>query len=240
MSTPTYKTGNPYFDDAAFANLQKQINKNGSSFNSDFSIDELETDDLSETYAASQVASKKSGAYKSNLDLDDLKQDYSNLDEFTGWNPKLLESESNNYFDNDRRRRKQSSINSKKKAKTVTSSSFLGDLEDEFEDTTVERFFGFVDSIIKNLAEMADEAFAKINPFSNWVTAKPKQVKMTPPPMAEQSPLFLRESFKPKRSPHLWKSDPKPWWHLAFGNETNNKVVENLIKYQNDTITADA
>jgi hypothetical protein len=111
---------------------------------------------------------------------------------------------------------------------------------DEFEESTMERFFGFVDSIIKNLAEMADEAFAKINPFSNWVTTKPKQVKTAPPPMAEQSPLFLRESFKPKRSPHLWKSDPKPWWHLAFGNETNNKVVENLIKYQNDTITADA
>jgi hypothetical protein len=220
----------------AFANLNKHIKKNGSSTNSDFSIDELETDDLSETYAASQVASKKSGAYKSNLDLDDLKQDYSNLDEFTGWNPKLLESESNNYFDNDRRKRKQSGVNSGKKVKTATASSFV----DEFEESTVERFFGFVDSIIKNLAEMADEAFAKINPFSNWVTAKPKQVKMAPPPMAEQSPLFLRESFKPKRSPHLWKSDPKPWWHLAFGNETNNKVVENLIKYQNDTITADA
>ena len=110
MSTPTYKTGNPYFDDAAFVNLQKQINKNGSSFNSDFSIDELETDDLSETYAASQVASSKSGAYKSSQDLDDLKQDYSNLDEFTGWNPTLLEKESNNYFDNDRRRRKQSDL----------------------------------------------------------------------------------------------------------------------------------
>jgi hypothetical protein len=236
MSTPTYKTGNPYFDDAAFANLQKQINKNGSSTNSDFSIDELETDDLSETYAASQVASKKSGAYKSGQDLDDLKQDYSNLDEFTGWNPKLLESESNNYFDNDSRKRKQSGVNSKKKVKTAAASSFI----DEFEESAVERFFGFVDSIIKNLAEMADEAFAKINPFSNWITAKPKQVKMAPPPMAEQSPLFLRESFKPKRSPHLWKSDPKPWWHLAFGNETNNKVIENLIKYQNDTITADA
>jgi hypothetical protein len=236
MSTPTYKTGNPYFDDAAFANLQKQINKNGSGTNSDFSIDELETDDLSETYAASQVASKKSGAYKSSQDLDDLKQDYSNLDEFTGWNPKLLENESNNYFDDDRRRRKQSSVNSKKKVKTAATSNFV----DEFEESAVERFFGFVDSIIKNLAEMADEAFAKINPFSNWITAKPKQVKMAPPPMAEQSPLFLRESFKPKRSPHLWKSDPKPWWHLAFGNETNNKVIENLIKYQNDTITADA
>jgi hypothetical protein len=236
MSTPTYKTGNPYFDDAAFANLQKQINKNGSAFNSDFSIAELETDDLSETYAASQVASSKSGAYKSSQDLDDLKQDYSNLDEFTGWNPKLLENESNNYFDNDRRKRKQSGLNSRKKVKTATASSFV----DEFEENAVERFFGFVDSIIKNLAEMADEAFAKINPFSNWVTAKPKQVKMAPPAMAEQSPLFLRESFKPKRSPHLWKSDPKPWWHLAFGNETNNKVIENLIKYQNDTITADA
>ena len=234
MSTPTYKTGNPYFDDAAFANLQKQINKNGSNPISDFSIDELETDDLSETYAASQVASKKSGSFKSSQDLDDLKQDYSNLDEFTGWNPKLLENESNNYFDDDRRKRKQSSINSKKKVKATT--SFV----DEFEENAVERFFGFVDSIIKNLAEMADEAFAKINPFSNWIIAKPKQVKMAPPPMAEQSPLFLRESFKPKRSPHLWKSDPKPWWHLAFGNETNNKVIENLIKYQNDTITADA
>jgi hypothetical protein len=237
MSTPTYKTGNPYFDDAAFANLQKQINKNSSSSTADFSIDELETDGLSEAYAASQAASKKTGAYNSNQDLDDLKQDYSNLDEFTGWNPKLLENESNNYFDNDRRRRKQSSISSKKKVKAT---NFTGEFADEFEESAIERFFGFVDSMIKNLAEMADEAFAKINPFSNWITAKPKQVKMAPPPMAEQSPLFLRESFKPKRSPHLWKSDPKPWWHLAFGNETNNKVIENLIKYQNDTITADA
>lgn len=234
MSTPTYRTGNPYFDDAAFANLQKQINKSASNSISDFSIDELETDDLSETYAASEVASTKFKSFKSSQDLDDLKQDYSNLDEFTGWNPKLLENESNNYFDGDRRRRRQSSINYKKKVKATT--SFV----DEFEENTVERFFGFLDSVIKNLSKMADEAFAKINPFSNWITVKPKQVKTTPPPAAEQAPLFLRESFKPKRSPHLWKSDPKPWWHLAFGNETNNKVIENLIKYQNDTITADA
>ena len=238
MSTPTYTTGNPYFDEAAFSSLQKKVSRNNVNPESGTLATELDPDELSELYA-SNIVNKKPKDLKStsNDDLDDLKTDYSNLDEFTGWNPNLVEQVSTNYFEDERRKRKQQKDIGSSIKRAARTESFTDEYEEE---GAVEKFFNFIDSIIKNLSEMADEAFAKINPFSNWVTEKPKATKISPPAPATQPALFIREAFKPKRSPHLWKSDPKPWWHLAFGSETNNKVVENLIKYQNETITADA
>lgn len=240
MSTPTYKTGNPYFDQPAFSNLQKRMDKPVASSASGLSSSEEAT---AENFIGTEaVALKQADEYqKAGTDFDDLRQEYSNLDEFTGWNPNAFEQGSDSYFEQERRRRRSTDISSKRKKTPLPLGSPADILEiAEEQPGAVEKFFGFIDSLIQSFSDLADEAFAKINPFSNWIAEKPRKIKMAPPPLAEQPPMFLRESLKPKRSPHLWKSDPKPWWHLAFGDQTNNKVVENLIKYQNDTITADA
>ncbi len=235
MSTPLYNTGNPYsMDDFAFNNAQNTV-RPGSHNNNSGALSELEMADAAEAYESQNRLEEdnKKEEYQTKHGLDDIDVDTHNLDEFSRFEDHSSEKVSANYFEEERRRRKRRQVDGIRKSKRV---SALNDVE----DSVLEEFFMFLDKLWNNLTELADEAFAQINPFSNWTSQKPKKQKLKPPPRAEHPPLFIREAFKPKRSPHLWKSDPKPWWHLAFGDETNNKVVDNLVKYQNDTITADA
>ena len=234
MSTPVYNAGNPYaMDDFAFNNTQSQVRNTPN--NNPGQLSELEMADAAEAFESKNAIEDLAQQEKENdpkHGLDDIDPDTGNLDEFSKFDSNASQKVSSNYFEEERKRRKRQ-VAGIKKTKKVSA------LED-IEDSLLEEFFRFLDNAWSILTEFADEAFEKINPFSNWISDKPKKQKLKPPPRAEHPPLFIREAFKPKRSPHLWKSDPKPWWHLAFGDEMNNKVVDNLIKYQNDTITADA
>ncbi len=80
--------------------------------------------------------------------------------------------------------------------------------------------------------------------FKNWndsLKSEPK-TKRKPPAISDIKPVYIRQHYQKNRSAHMWKTDPKVPWILTYGPPTapNNKVIEILFKYQNNTIDAKA
>jgi len=148
------------------------------------------------------------------------------LDEFTPADPrKDREGQGDDLYE-EQNKRKQRRIGRKKRV----SGDDLDDFESAQQGSNV---FTLIDKLTALDKGNVDE-------FSNWRDYfKPSKKK--PPAKSPNPPLYQRELWKPKRNPHLWKSDPNPEWVLTFGRpHKNNKVSETLFKYQNETIDAAA
>ena len=169
MSTPALNTGNPYaMDDFAFNNTQNAMRANSQNANT-ANINELELADAAGALESENRLNEenKKEEYLAKHGLDDIDSDLHNLDEFSKFDASKSDKVSANYFEEERKRRKKRQVDGIKKAKRVNG------LED-VEDSLLEDFFMFLDSLWNTLTDLADEAFAQINPFTNWGSQKPK------------------------------------------------------------------
>ncbi len=108
--------------------------------------------------------------------------------------------------------------------------------------------FTFIDLMIKIVADMDEELeeleLSLDDAFKQWNDSFKSNhaQKRKPPSISPIKPTYIRQEFQVNRSPHMWKTDPKKPGILTFGpfKMLNNKVVEILFKYQNNTVEAKA
>jgi|GEM_PF-2962095 len=107
--------------------------------------------------------------------------------------------------------------------------------------------FPAIDAMTTLVAEESDDELEELElsldeAFKQWNDSFKTTEKRKPPSISPIKPSYIRQEFQTNRSPHMWKSDPKKPAILTFGpfKALNNKVVEILFKYQNNTIDAKA
>ena len=71
-------------------------------------------------------------------------------------------------------------------------------------DQAIPSYHDLAESENLSLGESISETDGELGDWDSWF--KPQKIK--PPAPNSTKPLYLREEFNTKRSPHMWKSDP--------------------------------